>query len=136
MAMGRAMTSMASTGSLTCLRRTVIFARKAKLLKYIGINKRNDANVYFSTPKCCRDCTQKSRRTRGKYRTIAIHTCEEARQRAHAWAETPEFAISPLFQVLDNREESTEGNTEVYPEISCGAISELTGRQVGELEYQ
>ena len=32
--------------------------------------------------------------TRGKYRTLAIHTCEPARQRAHALAQTPAFAIS------------------------------------------
>lgn len=37
---------------------------------------------------------QKSRCTRGKYRTLAIHTCEPARQRAHALAQTPAFAIS------------------------------------------
>jgi len=42
----------------------------------------------------CRECSQKSRCTRGKYRTIAIHTCEPARQRAHARAQTPAFAIS------------------------------------------
>jgi len=42
----------------------------------------------------CRECSQKSRCTRGKYRTLAIHTCEPARQRAHALAQTPGFAIS------------------------------------------
>jgi hypothetical protein len=31
---------------------------------------------------------------RGKYRTLAIHTCEPARQRAHALAQTPAFNIS------------------------------------------
>jgi len=31
---------------------------------------------------------------RGKYRTLAIHTCEPARQRARALAQTPAFAIS------------------------------------------
>ena len=44
--------------------------------------------------KRCRDCSQKSRCTRGKYRTLAIHICEPARQRAHALAQTPAFAIS------------------------------------------
>ncbi|HEX6505710.1 MAG TPA: IS1182 family transposase [Terriglobales bacterium] len=67
---------------------------EGKVLKYTGINKRNNTHVYFSTPKRCRECSQKSRCTRGKYRTIAIHTCEEARRRAKARAETPEFAIS------------------------------------------
>jgi transposase len=65
-----------------------------KLLKYVGINARNRTHVYYSTVKRCRDCPQKSCCTRGKYRTLAIHTCEPARQRAHALAKTPEFAIS------------------------------------------
>ena len=38
--------------------------------------------------------SQKPQCTRGKYRTLAIHVCEPARQRAHALAQTPEFAIS------------------------------------------
>jgi transposase len=67
---------------------------EGKVLKYTGINKHNNTHVYFSTLKRCRECSQKSRCTRGKYRTIAIHTCEEARQRAHARAETPEFAVA------------------------------------------
>ena len=67
---------------------------EGKVLKYSGINKCNNTHVYFSTPKRCGDCSQKSRCTRGKYRTIAIHTCEEARTRAHARAETPEFAVA------------------------------------------
>ena len=67
---------------------------EGKVLKYTGINKRNHTYVYYSTPKRCRECSQKSRCTRGKYRTIAIHTCEPARQRAHARAQTPAFAIS------------------------------------------
>jgi len=67
---------------------------EGKALKYTGINKRNRTHVYYSTPKLCRDCSQKSRCTRGKYRTLAIHTCEPARQRAYARAKTPEFAIS------------------------------------------
>jgi hypothetical protein len=65
-----------------------------KVLKYNGINQRNHTHVYYSTPKRCRECSQKSRCTRGKYRTIAIHTCEPARQRARDRAETAEFAIS------------------------------------------
>ena len=52
------------------------------------------SSLFPTTPKRCRECSQKSRCTRGKYRTIAIHTCEEARQRAHARAETPEFAVA------------------------------------------
>jgi hypothetical protein len=67
---------------------------EGKPLKYVGINPLNRTHLYYSTVKRCRDCTQKSRCTRGKYRTIAIHTCEPARQRAHALAKTPAFAIS------------------------------------------
>jgi hypothetical protein len=67
---------------------------EGKVLKYTGINKRNNTHVYFSTPKRCRECSQKSLCTRGKYRILAVHTCEEARQRARVRAETQEFAIS------------------------------------------
>src|SRR6266571_8370814 len=67
---------------------------EGKVLKYVGINARNRTHVYYSTVKRCRECSQKSRCTRGKYRTLAIHTCESARQRAHALAQTPAFAIS------------------------------------------
>jgi transposase len=66
---------------------------EGKVLKYVGINARNRTHLYYSTVKRCRDCSQKSRCTRGKYRTLAIHTCEAARQRAYALAKTPEFAI-------------------------------------------
>jgi transposase len=67
---------------------------EGKVLKYVGINARNRTHVYYSTVKRCRECSRKSRCTRGKYRTLAIHTCEPARQRAHALAQTPAFAIS------------------------------------------
>jgi len=67
---------------------------EGKPLKYVGINPRNRTHLYYSTPKRCASCSQKSRCTRGKYRSIAIHTCESARQRAPALAEIPAFAIS------------------------------------------
>ena len=67
---------------------------EGKLLKYVGVNPLNRTHLYYSTPKRCRECSQKSRCTRGKYRTLAIHICEPARQRAHARAHTPAFAIS------------------------------------------
>jgi transposase len=67
---------------------------EGKLLKYVGVNPLNRTHLYYSTVKRCRDCSQKSRCTRGKYRTLAIHICEPARQRAHALAQTPAFAIS------------------------------------------
>ena len=65
-----------------------------KVLKYVGINARNRTHLYYSTVKRCRECSEKSRCTRGKYRALAIHTCESARQRAHALVQTPAFAIS------------------------------------------
>ena len=67
---------------------------EGKVLKYSGINKRNRTHLYYSTPKRCRECSQKSRCTRGKYRTIAIHTCDGARQRAHARTQTPQRLLS------------------------------------------
>jgi len=67
---------------------------EGKPLKYVGIDPRNRSHLYYSTPKRCADCLQKSRCTRGKYRSIRIHTCEPARQRAYALAKTPAFPIS------------------------------------------
>src|ERR1700746_2489669 len=67
---------------------------EGKPLKYVGINPRNRTHLYYSTVKRCRECSQKSRCTRGKFRALAIHTCEPARQHAHALAKTPAFAIS------------------------------------------
>src|SRR5262249_54641646 len=67
---------------------------EGKPLKYVGISTRNRTHLYYSTVKRCHECPQKSRCTRGKFRALAIHTCEPARQRAHALAKTPGFAIS------------------------------------------
>src|SRR5205809_759640 len=63
-------------------------------LNYVGINKRNRAHRYYSTVKRCRGCGQKPQCTRGKFRTIAIHICEAARQKAEEVAKTPEFAVA------------------------------------------
>src|SRR6266536_2431558 len=65
-----------------------------KPLNYVGINQRNRAHRYYSTVKRCRGCGQKPQCTRGKFRTIAIHTCEAARQKADEVAKTPEFAVA------------------------------------------
>jgi len=62
--------------------------REGKPLKYVGINPRNRTHLYYATVKRCRERSQKNRRTRGKFRALAIHTCEAARQRAHALAKT------------------------------------------------
>src|SRR6266480_3496483 len=65
-----------------------------KPLNYVGINQRNRAHRYYSTVKRCRGCGQKPQCTRGKFRRIAIHTCEAARQKAEEVAKTPEFAVA------------------------------------------
>ena len=65
-----------------------------KPLNYVGINKRNRAHRYYSTVKRCRGCEQKPQCTRGQFRTIGIHTCEAARQKAYEVAKTPEFAVA------------------------------------------
>ncbi len=67
---------------------------EGKELTYVGINPRNRTHVYMSTPKRCRDCSQKAHCTTGSYRQIAIHIHEPARQRARELATTPAFAIS------------------------------------------
>jgi Transposase DDE domain len=54
---------------------------------------------------------QKPQCTRGKYRTIAIHVCEAARQKAYAVAKTAEFVVAArkrrkveaLFSELKNQ---------------------------------
>jgi hypothetical protein len=77
----------------------------------VGINQLNRTHLYHSTPKRCRGCSQKEQCTHAKYRCIAIHTCEAARQRAYAVARTPEFApaqrarrkVEALFGELKNQ---------------------------------
>src|SRR6516162_5457120 len=83
---------------------------EGKQLKYVGINQLNRTHLYYSTPKRCRECSQKEQCTRGKYRMIAIHVCEAARQKAYAVAKTPQFAealrkrrkVEALFSELKN----------------------------------
>jgi transposase len=67
---------------------------EGKQLTYVGINPRNRTHLYASTPKRCRDCSQKAQCTRGKTRILQIHIYEGARQRARERAKTPEFAIA------------------------------------------
>ena len=85
---------------------------EGKPLKYVGINQRNRTHLYYSTAKRCRECSQKEPCTRGKYRMIAIHTCEAARQHAHALAKTPAVCeacatgtrkVEALFSELKNQ---------------------------------
>jgi transposase len=65
-----------------------------KPLNYVGINKGNRVHRYYSTAKRCRGCEQKPQCTRGQFRTIGIHICDAARQKAYATAKTPEFAVA------------------------------------------
>jgi transposase len=67
---------------------------EGKQLTYVGINPRNRTHLYVSTPKRCRDCSQKAQCTRGKTRILQIHIHEGARQRARERAQTPEFGIA------------------------------------------
>jgi len=84
---------------------------EGKPLKYVGINKLNRTHLYHSTLKRCRGGSQKAQCTRGKYRVLAIHTCEPARQRAYEVAKTPAFAqsrherrkVEALFAELKNQ---------------------------------
>jgi len=67
---------------------------EGKQLTYTGINVLNRTHMYVSTPKRCRDCSQKALCTRGKTRVLQIHIYEGARQRARERAMTPEFEIA------------------------------------------
>src|SRR5512142_2573210 len=64
---------------------------EGKTLTYVGVNQLNRTHVYASTPKRCRDCSQKSQCTTGTRRFLAIHIHEPARQRAKELAQTAEF---------------------------------------------
>src|SRR5271169_4137068 len=84
---------------------------EGKQLTYVGVNPRNRTHVYAATPKRCRDCSQKGQCTRGRYRMLAIHIHEGARQRARDRAQTPAFAqcqrarrkVEALFAELKNQ---------------------------------
>src|SRR5437762_8969124 len=89
-----------------------------KPLNYVGINQRNRAHRYYSTVKRCRGCGQKPQCTRGKFRTIAIHTCEAARQKADEVAKTPEFAVAlrkrRKVEALRSEEHTSELQSPMY----------------------
>jgi transposase len=67
---------------------------EGKQLKYVGVNTRNRTHLYASTAKRCRECSQKTQCTRGKYKMLAIHIHEAARQQARELATTPAFKIA------------------------------------------
>jgi transposase len=60
-------------------------------LNYVGLNVRNRAHAYIGSAKRCGACSQKAQCTTGRYKYLAIHIHESARQRAREMASTPEF---------------------------------------------
>jgi transposase len=82
-----------------------------KQLNYVGLNVRNRAHAYIGSAKRCGACSQKAQCTSGRYKYLAIHMDELARQRARDLANTPEFAhaqrqrkkVEALFAELKNQ---------------------------------
>jgi transposase len=96
-------TYVAETNSYQC--------PEGKRLTYVGINAINRTHVYVATRKRCRECTQKAQCTTGRYRQIAIHVHEPARQRARERTKVPAFTaaqcqrrkVEALFAELKNQ---------------------------------
>src|SRR5215468_7612941 len=80
-------------------------------LHYVGLNVRNRAHAYIGSAKRCGACSQKAQCTTGRYKYLAIHVHESARQRARELANTPEFSaaqrqrkkVEALFAELKNQ---------------------------------
>jgi transposase len=80
-------------------------------LNYVGLNVRNRAHAYIGSGKRCGACSLKPQCTSGRYRYLAIHMHEPARQRARELANTGEFAeaqrqrkkVEALFAELKNQ---------------------------------
>ena len=80
-------------------------------LNYVGLNVRNRAHAYIGSAKRCGACSQKAQCTSGRYKYLAIHIHESARQRARELAKTPEFSmaqrqrkkVEALFAELKNQ---------------------------------
>ena len=80
-------------------------------LNYVGLNVRNRAHAYIGSGKRCGACSQKAQCTSGRYKYLAIHRDETARQRARELVNTPEFAkaqrerkkVEALFAELKNQ---------------------------------
>jgi len=80
-------------------------------LNYVGLNARNRAHAYIGSAKRCGICSQKAQCTSGRYKYLAIHIHESARQRARELANTLEFAraqrqrkkVEALFAELKNQ---------------------------------
>ena len=84
--------------------------RAGEQLNYVGLNVRNRAHAYIGSAKRCGACSQKAQCTSGRYKYLAIHVHESARQRARELANTPEFCqaqrerkkVEALFAELKN----------------------------------
>src|ERR1700682_4841487 len=82
-----------------------------KQLNYVGLNVRNRAHAYIGSGKRCGACSLKAQCTSGRYKYLAIHMDETARQRARELVNTPEFAkaqrerkkVEALFAELKNQ---------------------------------
>ena len=80
-------------------------------LNYVGLNVRNRAHAYIGSAKRCGSCSLKAQCTTGRYKYLAIHIHESARQRARELAKTMEFAkaqrqrkkVEALFAELKNQ---------------------------------
>jgi transposase len=80
-------------------------------LNYVGLNVRNRAHAYIGSSKRCGACSQKAQCTSGRYKYLAIHMDEPARQCARELVNTPEFAkaqrerkkVEALFAELKNQ---------------------------------
>ncbi len=81
-------------------------------LNYVGLNERNRAHVYIGSAKRCGACSQKAQCTSGRYKYLAIHMHESARERTRQLAATPGFAdaqrqrkkVEALFAELKNQD--------------------------------
>ena len=79
-------------------------------LNYVGLNVRNRAHAYIGSAKRCGACSLKTECTSGRYKYLAIHMHEPARQRARELANTPQFCaaqrqrkkVEALFAELKN----------------------------------
>src|ERR1035438_7865327 len=80
-------------------------------LNYVGLNVRNRAHAYIGSAKRCGTCSQKAQCTSGRYKYLAIHVHELARQRARDLLNTTAFVdaqrkrkkVEALFAELKNQ---------------------------------
>jgi hypothetical protein len=78
---------------------------------YVGLNVRNRAHAHIGSAKRCRTCSQEAQCTSGRYKYLAIHIHESARQRARELANTADFSkaqrerkkVETLFAELKNQ---------------------------------